>query len=84
MDQGDVYASIKTYYAVVNSSGKGAGLVFFVQVVQPFVEYLLKNERPSDAVQALGWARKVMRVDPDGQLDVEIKSLDDRVKAAMQ
>jgi predicted RNA-binding protein with RPS1 domain len=84
MDQGDVYASIKTYYAVVNSSGKGAGLVFFVQVVQPFVEYLLKNERPSDAVQALGWARKVMRVDPDGQLDVEMKSLDDRVKAAMQ
>jgi hypothetical protein len=80
----DIDASVKTYYSVLNSFGNGAGIVFFHQVVQPFVEFLLSNERPSEAVQAVGRARKVMRVEPNSQLDIELGALMDRVQAAMR
>jgi hypothetical protein len=81
MEKDDVDAAVKTYYSVVNSFGNGADIVFFHEVVQPFVEYLLKNERPSEAVQAVGRARKVMRVEPRAQLDVEMSALMDRAQA---
>jgi tetratricopeptide (TPR) repeat protein len=84
MGKGDVDLSVRTYYTVLNSYGKGAGIVFFHEVVQPFAEYLLKNERPSEAVQAVGRARKVLRVEPRGQLDLELHTLMDRVQAAAQ
>jgi tetratricopeptide (TPR) repeat protein len=75
-------ASIKTYYAVLNSFGRGADIVFFHQVVQPFVEYLLRNERPDEAVQAVGRARRIMRVEPRGQLDAEMSALTGRIQSA--
>ena len=75
-------ASIKTYYAVLNSFGSGADIVFFHQVVQPFVEYLLRNERPDEAVQAVGRARRIMRVEPKGQLDAEMSALTGRIQTA--
>jgi len=84
MEKEDVQASVRGYYSVLNTYGNGAGVAFFDQVVQPFVEYLLKNEQPSEAAQAVGRARKVMRVEPNGQLDLELNALADRVKAAMQ
>jgi hypothetical protein len=84
MEKGDLNASIKTYYTVLNSFGRGAGMVFFHQVVQPFVEYLLKNERPGEAVQAVGRARRTMRVESNSQLDLELGALADRAQAALR
>jgi hypothetical protein len=52
--------------------------------VQPFVDYLLKNGRPSEAVQAVGRARRLMRVEPNAQLDLELGALANRVDAALQ
>jgi len=84
MDKDGVEGSIRTYYTVVNSYGRGAGIDFFHQVVEPFVDYLLRNSRPYEAVQAVGRARKVMRVEPNAQLDVELGALADRAQAELR
>lgn len=84
MEKDGVDAAIRTYYTVLNSFGRGAGIVFFQRVVQPFVEYLLKNERQSEAVQAVGLARRTMSVEPNAQLDVELRALEERVRAAVR
>ncbi len=84
MERDGVDGSIRTYYTVLGSYGRSADIVFFHQVVQPFVEYLLANGRPSEAVQAVGRARKTMRVEPNAQLDLELGALASRAAAAMQ
>jgi hypothetical protein len=84
MDNDGLDGSIRTYYAVLNSYGRNAGIVFFHQVVQPFVEYLLANGRPTEAVQAVGRARRTMRVEPNAQLDLELGALADRAAKAVQ
>ncbi len=84
MEKGDLNASIRTYFAVLNSEGRGAGVSFFRQVVQPFVEHLLHAGQPSEAMQAAGRARKTLRVEPGGQLDSELGALEERVKAALR
>jgi len=84
MEHDGLDGSIRTYYTVLGSYGHNAGIVFFHQVVQPFVDYLLKNGRPSEAVQAVGRARRLMRVEPNAQLDLELGALANRVDAALQ
>ena len=84
MEKDDVNGSIRTYYTVLNSLGHGAGIGFFDQVVRPFIEHLLKNGKPGEALQAVKQARQTLRVEPNAQLDRELSALTDRVQAAVR
>lgn len=79
----DLNTRIRTYYTVLNSFGRGAGVDFFDQVVNPFVEHLLRNDQPHEAMQAVTQARKVLRVEPNSQLDRELSLLAERVQKAL-
>ena len=82
MEKDDVAACAHTYFSVLNSFGHDAGMGFFDQVVRPYIEYLLKNGRPREAVQAITLARQTLRVEPDAQLDRELAALEDRDQQA--
>jgi hypothetical protein len=82
MEKDDVAACAHTYFSVLNSFGHDAGMGFFDQVVRPYIEYLLKNGRPREAVQAITLARQTLRVEPDAQLDRELSALEDRAQQA--
>lgn len=83
LDAGDVNASIRTYYGVLQSYGPGGGMDFFDQIVHPFVEYLLQHDRAAEARQAVGQARQTLHVEPDSQLDGELKQLAGQVRQAL-
>ncbi len=83
MERDDVPVCIHTYYGVLNSFGHDAGMDFFDGVVRPFVEYLLKKSQWHEALRAVGQARTTMRIEFDGQLDRELKSLEDRARQAL-
>ena len=84
MEKDDVNGSIRTYYTVLNSLGHGAGIGFFDQVVRPFIEHLLKNGKPGEALQAVKQARQTLRVEPNAQLDRELSALTDRVQGEVR
>jgi hypothetical protein len=71
---------IRTYFNVLNAYGRGAGLAFFDQIVQPFVESLLKADKPSIALQAIGQARRTLTVAPDSLLDAKLIVLTERAQ----
>jgi hypothetical protein len=74
---------IRTYFKVLNTYGHGAGLAFFNQVVQPFVESLLKEDQPRIALQAIGQARRTLNVGPNTLLDTELSALTERAQQAV-
>jgi hypothetical protein len=71
---------IRTYFNVLNTYGRGAGLAFFDQIVQPFVESLLKEDKPSIALEAIGQARRTLTVAPNTLLDAELNALTERAQ----
>jgi hypothetical protein len=71
---------IRTYFNVLNTYGHGAGLTFFDQIVQPFVEYLLKESQPLLAQKAIGQARSTLNVVPNSLLDSELRALTERAQ----
>ena len=84
MEKDDVQASVQTYNSVLNSFGHGAGMDFFAEVVRPFVDHLLRNGQPREAVQAIGRARETLRVEPNGQVDRELRVLESRARQALR
>jgi len=67
--------SIKAYNTLVDTLGRGAGIEFYDRIVTPFVQYLVKNNRPTEARQAAerAWAR--LYVPPGSQLEGEFNRL---------
>jgi hypothetical protein len=57
---------------------------FFAEVVRPFVDHLLRNGQPREAVQAIGRARETLRVEPNGQVDRELRALESRARQALR
>jgi hypothetical protein len=74
---------IRTYYSVLNTYGKGAGMAFFSRVVQPFAEHI-KTDYPKDAYNAARAAQSALHIDPNSQLDTEMQGLLTRLKAGIQ
>jgi hypothetical protein len=66
---------IRTYYSVLNTYGRGAGMDFFSRIVAPFVVHLQKAHRPEDAVRAAQFAQSALHIDPRSQLDEEMQQL---------
>jgi hypothetical protein len=74
---------MRTYYSVLNTYGKGAGMEFFSRIVQPFAEHI-KADHPKDAYNAARAAQSALHIDPNSQLDVEVQELLTRLKAGSQ
>jgi hypothetical protein len=82
MEEDSVDNTVRLYYSLLRKPRQGADIDFVIQVVRPFVEYVMKNERPDEAVQAVLQARRALRVEPDGQLDLELNALAEKARQA--
>ncbi|HTZ21015.1 MAG TPA: hypothetical protein VMC06_09050 [Opitutaceae bacterium] len=71
---------VQAYHQVMASYGRGAGMAFFDNVVVIFAEHLMQLGQNAEAVRAVELARQTLKVEPDSQLDTELKRLADRVK----
>ena len=66
---------VKTYNTVLDTSGRGAGIGFFDQVVIVFAEHMLQLQQPAEAVRAVERARRTLKVEHDSQLEKELTKL---------
>ena len=71
---------VQAYQTVMNSYGRGAGMAFFDKIVVVFAEHLMQLGQNTEAVRAVAQARQTLKVEPDSQLDAELKRLAERVK----
>ncbi len=71
---------VKAYHTVMESFGRGAGMAFFDKIVVVFAEHLMQLGQNTEAVRAVELARQALKVEPDSQLDAELKGLAERVK----
>ncbi len=71
--QASLPEQIKTYHLVLEKYGKGAGMSFFDGIVVVFAEHLLQLGQPVEALQAMERAKKILRVEPDSQLEREFQ-----------
>jgi hypothetical protein len=83
LENDDMNTRIRTYYSVLNTYGRGAGVDFFDRVVRPFVEHLLRNDQPREAMQAVTQARRVLRVEPNSQLEGDLNALAGQAQKAL-
>jgi hypothetical protein len=72
---------IRTYNAIVDSYGAGAGIAFFDQVVRLFVEHVWQLQHAPEAIRALDHAREVMHPPAQSQLETELNKLQETVTA---
>lgn len=77
----DVPGQVKAYNAVVDTSGRGAGIGFFDQVVVVFAEHMVQLHQPAEAVRAVERARRTLKVEPNSQLEQELAKLLKELKA---
>ena len=84
IDNEDIGRAIVTYYRVLSAYGRGGGPEFFDRVVRPFVNRLLDDNRPQEAIKAIAHARSTLRIEPDSQLDVDLNELAERARQAMR
>jgi len=71
---------IRIFNFVVDTNGRGGGIGFFDEIVNPFVEHLLQRRQLADATRALERARRVMQVESNTQLDLEFTRLAAKLK----
>lgn len=71
---------IRLYNHAVDTTGRGAGVTFFDQVVIPFAEHLLQLQQTAEAVKAVERAKRTLKVEPRSQLEQEIERLARAVK----
>ena len=71
---------VKAYHTVMDNFGRGAGMAFFDQIVVVFAEHLMQLGQNAEAVRAVERARQTLKVEPDSQLDAELKRLAERVR----
>jgi len=72
---------MRSYNAVVDRYGPGAGIAFFDAVVAPFVEHLLELKQKSDARRALERARQALKVESGSQLHAELERLAQSIRS---
>lgn len=77
-----VAQQIEAYNKAVDLHGRGAGTIFFDEVVAGFVEYLLELGNPAEAARALERAKRTLKIEPGSQLAKEIEALAERIKTA--
>ncbi|HTQ31108.1 MAG TPA: hypothetical protein VMI53_07850 [Opitutaceae bacterium] len=75
MAQDPIDAQLRTYYALLKSSGSGAGIEFFDRIVRPFAENLKQRGYPREALQAAQQAQSVLSIKPNSQLEEEMNLL---------
>jgi hypothetical protein len=75
----ELNTQVRTYYSLLNLYGRGAGMEFFSRIVAPFVAHLQDARRPEDAKSAALAAQRELHIDPNSQLDKEMKALIDRL-----
>jgi hypothetical protein len=71
---------VQAYHAVMDRYGRGAGMAFFDKIVVVFAEHLMQLGQNAEAVRAVEQARQTLKIEPDSQLDAELKRLAERVK----
>ncbi|HVU19046.1 MAG TPA: hypothetical protein VHD32_19225 [Candidatus Didemnitutus sp.] len=74
MHDDPLQVQVQTYQKILNTYGTGAGIEFYDRIVKRFVDHCREIQEPASGLQALGQARKVLRVEPGGQLDQEMKA----------
>ncbi len=83
MANDDLNNRIRTFYSVLNSQGRGAGIEFYDQIVFPFVDHLMQNDRARDAMLVVTQVRRTLRVEPNSQLEAELNALTSRIQKAI-
>lgn len=66
---------VKAYNTLLATSGRGAGMGFFDQVVIVFAEHMVQLQQPAEAVRAVERAQRTLKVEPDSQLEKELAKL---------
>lgn len=70
----------RTYYSLLTSFGRGAGMEFFSRIVQPFVEDEYQHGLRQEAFQAAQAAQRNLHIEPNSQLDQEMKRLLEEIR----
>lgn len=73
---------LRIYNHILDTSGRGAGIGFFDEVVVGFTEHLVQLGRKAEAAKAVERARQNLRVEPGSQLARELERLAGVVRAA--
>lgn len=73
---------LRVYNQILDTSGRGAGIAFFDQVVTGFAEHLLQLGKKADAIRAVERARQNLKIEPNSQLARELEALAKRVREA--
>jgi hypothetical protein len=81
MKEDDLATQIKVYNRVLETAGRGQTIDFYDKVVVPFIRHLVSRGQVPAALQCLDRARRTLRVDPGKQLDLEMNSQANRLKA---
>ncbi|MEX2044862.1 MAG: hypothetical protein WD941_05870 [Opitutus sp.] len=66
---------VAAYNKVIDLYGRGAGVVFFDQIVTPFIHHLMALQQQGEALKAVARARSALRVEPGSQLEREFEAL---------
>jgi hypothetical protein len=72
---------IRAYNLAVDTYGRGAGMIFFDEVVVGFTGHLLQLNQRTEAARAVDRARRALNVQPNSQLATEFEQLERSVKA---
>ncbi len=73
---------ISAYNSVVDTYGRGAGIVFFDGIVVSFVEHLVQVRQPTEAQRAIERARHSLNAGSNSQLAAEFDQLVKAVRVA--
>ena len=75
MDHDLLDTQLRTYYALLGKSGKGAGIEYFDRIVRPFVLHLQQLNYRREAQHAALQAQNTLHIEPDSELDMEMRQL---------
>ncbi len=75
MQADETQGQLQTYTRILSIYGKGAGIDFFDKVVQVFIARLQYEGKTQAALQVALQAQATLKIDPDSQLDHELKDL---------
>jgi hypothetical protein len=81
MKTDDLATQIKVFNRTLDTSGRGAGIDFYDNLVVPFVVHLASQGQMPAALQAVERAKRTLRVEPGSQLEGEIATLAARLKS---
>lgn len=82
MNTEDFPAQVKTYQNILTTYGTGAGFEFYDRIVSRFARHCVQVSQKPTALECVVRARKVLRIDPGGQLDQEMTRLTAEIQGA--